>query len=223
MLAQVLKSTHPLLNSDPTPNFVRLLKICTFATVEDRLYAGGSFGPGTWVDLDSFMGVFSAGYTNSDNFMRIINKIIIHATGNTADSKITLADIRHYHITKGWRDIGYHYVVFADGRVERGRPISVAGAHCYGHNAHSIGVAYVGGIGKDGRETDTRTAAQKQALLQLVTKLVKMYRCDVYGHRDLSPDKNHDGVIEPWEFIKMCPCFDAHAEYHNIYLQMVSF
>lgn len=155
--------------------------------------------------------------------MRIINKIIIHATGNTVDSKITLADIRHYHITKGWRDIGYHYVVFADGRVERGRPISVAGAHCYGHNAHSIGVAYVGGIDKDGRETDTRTAAQKQALLQLITKLVKMYRCDVYGHRDLSPDKNHDGVIEPWEFIKMCPCFDAHAEYHNIYLQMVSF
>lgn len=155
--------------------------------------------------------------------MRIINKIIIHATGNRADSKITLEDIRHYHITKGWRDIGYHYVVFADGRVERGRPISVAGAHCFGHNAHSIGVAYVGGIDKDGRETDTRSAAQKQALLQLVTKLVKMYRCDVYGHRDLSPDKNHDGVIEPWEFIKMCPCFDAHAEYHNIYLQMVSF
>jgi hypothetical protein len=31
----------------------------------------------------------------------------------------------------------------------------------------------------------------------------------ILGHRDLSPDKDHDGVIEPHEFIKACPCFNA--------------
>ena len=29
------------------------------------------------------------------------------------------------------------------------------------------------------------------------------------GHRDLSPDLNHNGEIEPEEWIKECPCFHA--------------
>ena len=31
------------------------------------------------------------------------------------------------------------------------------------------------------------------------------------GHRDLSPDLNGNGEIEPEEWIKECPCFDAAA------------
>ena len=199
----MLKSTHLRPTPDPPPYFVRWPKFATFATVRDHPGAGWGLA-----DLQRIT-------------MRIINAIIIHATGNTPDSRISLADIRRHHQSLGWRDIGYHYIVFPDGHVERGRPISVAGAHCYGHNAHSIGVAYIGGIDSQGHETDTRTPEQRQALLQLVTKLVRMYRCDVWGHRDYSPDRNHDGVIEPSEFIKQCPCFDAHVEYHPIYLQIV--
>ena len=29
------------------------------------------------------------------------------------------------------------------------------------------------------------------------------------GHRDTSPDLNGDGVIEPYEYVKACPCFDV--------------
>jgi N-acetyl-anhydromuramyl-L-alanine amidase AmpD len=35
----------------------------------------------------------------------------------------------------------------------------------------------------------------------------------VLGHRDLSPDRDHDGVVEPFEWVKVCPCFDAAPEY----------
>ena len=199
----MLKSTLLRPTPDIPPCFVRFPKFATFA------------------DDGEARGLRRAGSMLQTVTMRIINAIIIHATGNRSDSQITLADIRRYHLSRGWRDIGYHYIVFPDGHVERGRPISVAGAHCYGHNAHSIGVAYIGGIDSQGRETDTRTPEQRQALLQLVTKLVRMYRCDVWGHRDYSPDLNHDGVIEPSEFIKQCPCFNAHAEYHSIYMQIV--
>lgn len=202
-LRQMLKSTLLRPTPDIPPCFVRFPKFATFATVRVCSGAGRVRGAPQTV------------------IMRIINAIIIHATGNRSDSRITLADIRRYHLSRGWRDIGYHYIVFPDGHVERGRPISVAGAHCYGHNAHSIGVAYIGGIDSQGHETDTRTPEQKQGLLQLVTKLVRMYRCDVWGHRDFSPDRNHDGVIEPSEFVKQCPCFDAHVEYHPIYMQIV--
>ena len=36
------------------------------------------------------------------------------------------------------------------------------------------------------------------------------------GHRDLSPDLNHNGEIEPEEWMKACPCFDAEEEFKEL-------
>ena len=84
--------------------------------------------------------------------------------------------------------------------------------------ANSIGVAYVGGVAKDGKTPkDTRTPAQRRALADLLRKLKKQFpNAKVCGHRDLSPDKNHDGPIQPSEWVKACPCFDAKEEYRGI-------
>ena len=100
--------------------------------------------------------------------------------------------------------IGYHYVVDLDGTVEPGRPESEIGAHCLGHNQYSIGVCYVGGLAADGRTPeDTRTAAQKEALLALLKKLRAKYtKASIHGHRDFAA--------------KACPSFDATTEYKNI-------
>lgn len=38
----------------------------------------------------------------------------------------------------------------------------------------------------------------------------------VVGHRDISPDLNHNGIVDPWERIKACPCFDAKVEYKEL-------
>ena len=32
-------------------------------------------------------------------------------------------------------------------------------------------------------------------------------------HRDLSPDLNGNGEIEPEEWVKSCPCFEVKAEF----------
>ena len=78
----------------------------------------------------------------------------------------------------------------------------------------SIGVAYEGGLNATGRAADTRTAAQKQSLEILLRFLLLSYpAARICGHRDLSPDLNHNGTIEPCEYIKQCPCFDAATEY----------
>lgn len=138
---------------------------------------------------------------------RYINDIIVHCTATRAGREVSRAEVDAWHRARGFRIIGYHYLIHLDGAVERGRPISQAGAHCLGHNAHSVGICYVGGLGTDGQPCDTRTKAQKAALLKLVCKLVKMYRCDVHGHRDYAA--------------KACPCFDAHAEYSGIYKRMI--
>ena len=135
---------------------------------------------------------------------RYINDIIIHYTATMEGMDIAASDIDRWHRERGWRrGIGYHYVVKLDGSVERGQPISVAGTHCKGHNAHSIGVVYVGGLDRRGRSADTRTPAQKRAMLQLLVKLTKMYRCRIHGHRDYSAT--------------LCPGFDATVEYAPLY------
>lgn len=146
--------------------------------------------------------------------MRYINDIIVHCTDTPWDMDATAADIKAWHTLpppkgNGWRDIGYHYVVRLDGTVERGRAISQPGAHCYGHNAHSVGVVYVGGRDESGRTADTRTAAQKASLLKLLANLTRMYRCRIHSHHD-------------YDAGKACPCFDATGEYAGLYKQLVT-
>jgi N-acetyl-anhydromuramyl-L-alanine amidase AmpD len=108
--------------------------------------------------------------------------------------------------------------------VNLGRDVNIAGAHVSGYNPHSIGVVYVGGLENDPKKAykdlkakDTRTDAQKASLLALLMDLRKLYPTAVIqGHRDFSPDKNHNGTIEPSEWIKDCPSFDAKQEYEKI-------
>ena len=63
---------------------------------------------------------------------------------------------------------------------------------------------------------DTRTLWQKHSLRVLVrTLLVDYPGCKVCGHRDLSPDLNGNGEIEPEEWVKQCPCFDVSKEKYS--------
>lgn len=136
--------------------------------------------------------------------MRRIDKIIIHCTENYQDSKITVADIDRYHRSpkKGFKKIGYHYVIYQDGSVHTGRSESEEGAHTRGENKHSIGIAYVGGLLRGSTTKrklygDTRTDAQKASLKNLVQTLINKYpHATVHGHREFDPHK-------------LCPCFDV--------------
>lgn len=148
---------------------------------------------------------------------RVITHIVIHCTATKPGLDYTANDIRKMHRAQGWSDIGYHYIVRLNGAVEPGRDVDMIGAHVSGHNAHSIGIAYVGGINSRGKAEDTRTEAQKASLLALLVELRKLYpRAKISGHRDFSKDLNHDGVISPDEWIKECPCFNAADEYRRI-------
>jgi Negative regulator of beta-lactamase expression len=135
--------------------------------------------------------------------MRKISKLIVHCTATREGRDVTVDEIRQWHLKRGWSDIGYHYVIYRDGTVHQGRPIETPGAHTKGHNQHSIGVCYVGGIGPDGHPRDTRTVEQEEALENLLTDLKEQFpRATIHGHREFSA--------------KACPCFDAHEEYKHI-------
>lgn len=145
--------------------------------------------------------------------MRTIRQIIIHCTATPEGSSLSVKALRAEHLRRGFSDIGYHYYVRRDGTVINTRSVARIGAHAKGHNKYSIGVAYEGGLDASGNPADTRTPLQRTALRKLVADLLNRYH-DTYvcGHRDLSPDLNGNGEIEPEEWIKQCPCFDVKSE-----------
>lgn len=144
---------------------------------------------------------------------RRINELIVHCSATPEGKDYTIEDIRNWHISQGWSDVGYHYVIYRDGTVVNGRDVDLVGAHCVknGHNQHSIGICYVGGIeNKPGvpvhlqKPKDTRTEEQKASLLSLLMDLKKFYpQAQIWGHHDFDSGK-------------ACPSFDARSEYKKL-------
>lgn len=133
--------------------------------------------------------------------MRSITLIVIHCSAVKPDQLSSVAQIDSWHRERGFKfGVGYHYVIRRDGSIEAGRPEWMIGAHCLNHNKYSIGVCYEGGLDARGQPADTRTAAQKATLRQLLTDLHRRYpRAVIVGHHDLNPQK-------------ACPCIKNVAQ-----------
>ena len=148
--------------------------------------------------------------------MRKINRIFIHCTASS-QATTSVASLLAEFKRKGWSKPGYHYVVFPDGVTKQLLSESQVANGVKGYNQHSINVAYVGGVDGRLRPIDNRTGAQKATRLRILRGLRKSYpTAQILGHRDISPDTNHNGIVDPWERIKECPCFDAKVEYKDI-------
>jgi hypothetical protein len=147
---------------------------------------------------------------------RPIDLIVIHCSASPNGRHLTAEEIDRWHKARGFRrqlrdtalqeprllHIGYHYVIYTAGPLRGGRAESEIGAHVAGHNARSIGVCMIG--------TDRYSPNQWGTLRELVTRLQKKYpNAAIKGHRDLSPDRDGDGTVEPFEWLKTCPGFDV--------------
>lgn len=128
--------------------------------------------------------------------MRTITLIIIHCSATPEGRSPSFEECRRDHIMhRHFRDIGYHFYITRDGTVHDGRPIEKVGAHCEGHNSHSIGICYEGGLDANGKPADTRTEAQRKALKSLIERMHRLFpKALIVGHHDLNPRK-------------ACPCF----------------
>ena len=149
--------------------------------------------------------------------MRAIDLIVIHCSATREDRAFTEQALEASHRLQGFDGTGYHFYVRRDGRVLTTRPVSRVGAHVRGYNAHSIGICYEGGLDRYGNPKDTRTEWQRHSLRVLVRALLQDYPGSwVVGHRELSPDLNGNGEIEPEEWIKACPCFNAEKDWDKV-------
>lgn len=143
--------------------------------------------------------------------------IVLHCSGTRTTQRYSFQQCREDHLQKGWKDIGYHYYITRDGEIHEGRPLAQAGAHCKGHNRYSIGICYEGGLDAAGTPCDTRTKEQRRSMRRLLTCLHDQFPdAIIFGHRDLSPDLDGDGRVEPDEWMKQCPGFDVLLDYADL-------
>ena len=124
--------------------------------------------------------------------MRPISEIIVHCSATRPEWMANEAmanqvrEIRRWHMQeRGWKDIGYHYLIGRNGAIATGRPVEQVGAHVQGHNTGTIGVCLIGGHGSS--ETDLFgqhfTTQQENALRHLLADLQHRYKINkVTGH-----------------------------------------
>ena len=145
--------------------------------------------------------------------MRFINLIVIHCSATRCDRSYTEHDLTTDHLRRGFSGAGYHFYIRKNGDIKTLRPLERPGAHARGYNAHSVGICYEGRLNHYGMPEDTRTEWQRHSLRVLVRTLLLDYSdARVAGHRDLSPDLNGNGEVEPMEWTKQCPCFEVKKE-----------
>lgn len=119
---------------------------------------------------------FNSNYTS----MKKIEGIVLHNSGVTVEQSVEI--IHNYHKNKGWAGIGYQYYVRKDGKVYKGRPESMAGAHCVGVNDISIGVCAEGNFNEE-----TMKEVQKQAIIELVKDVKTRYNIQwIRGHKEMT-------------------------------------
>lgn len=145
------------------------------------------------------------------------NIAVMHVSATRMSQNYTFERCKADHLARGFNDIGYHFYITKDGEVHEGRPLTRDGAHVQGHNRGTIGICTEGGLDERGNPADTMNGIQHTAAVGLLQALKKGNpKMKVTGHRDLSPDTNRNGKVDKWEWLKVCPCYDATVKFKFI-------
>lgn len=139
-----------------------------------------------------------------------ITHLTIHATATPEGRDIPAATISQWDVRR-FGQVSYHWTLELSGNAVATLADNLRGAHTGGHNSGNVGVSYIGGMTADNKHyKDTRTAGQLDSLEQICRRYRQRYPgIIILGHRDWSPDLNHDGKISPNEWLKACPCFEV--------------
>lgn len=134
---------------------------------------------------------------------RTIKQIIIHCSATRPEQDIGAAELKRMHVDpkprgRGWKDIGYHYVIRRNGKIELGRDLDGdglvdehVGAHAFGWNSNSLSVVLIGGANKAGHGEANFTKEQMIALdAFLVCKQQEYPNAEIMGHRDTGANKD---------------------------------
>lgn len=156
-----------------------------------------------------------------------IKYIAVHCSAGFGDVK----SIQAFWKSKGWLSPGYHRLIAIDGTIHKLLDFNKVSNGVLGFNSQTLNISYIGGVENKGtvkkpiwKAKDTRTNDQKTALITCIKEALQWLKANgndcskiiIKGHRDFSPDKNGNGVVDSWERNKECPSFDAIPEYKHL-------
>jgi hypothetical protein len=110
--------------------------------------------------------------------VRKISKIYVHHSALPMEKEVD--EIRKLHIRRGFKDIGYHFVINKEGKIQKGRSIEEEGAHVKSDNKESIGICVCGNL-EEVKPTTLQIKALEELILELCQKWGKL---KILGHRD---------------------------------------
>jgi len=135
-----------------------------------------------------------------------VTHLVLHYSATYSDQNLDIRDIDRMHRARGFKKVGYHYVIKRNGMIERGRKETEIGAHVKGQNTGKIGICLIGGLERSSGPNvgvDNRTEAQKTAAASLIRDLLTRHPgAKVLGHRDLAAT--------------LCPAYDAAAWWASV-------
>lgn len=137
------------------------------------------------------------GFKNVLTSRKVTKRIVLHHSASDLDT--TIYDINRWHLGNGWSGIGYHYVIYADGTIYRGRPENKIGAHAYQDvkreaNSDGIGICMIGNF-----QYSQPTGAQMNSLVELIKDIRSRYpNLPVIGHKDVMATAC-PGKLFPWD------------------------
>ncbi|MDW8246059.1 MAG: peptidoglycan recognition protein [Sandaracinaceae bacterium] len=120
---------------------------------------------------------------------------IHHTVTPASDPLRRVRSIQAYHMdSRGWCDIGYHFLIGYDGTIYEGRPLHLLGTHTAYHNSQTIGISFIGcfhSSGCNGFGPNRPSEAMIEAGGRLLGRLAEIYgislnRHTVRGHREFS-------------------------------------
>ncbi len=138
------------------------------------------------------------------NPMNGVDRITIHHSAvisqtvrGKADAARMLTSIRSTHVSKGWADIGYHYIIDPQGNIWEGRPVRFQGAHVKENNEHNLGIMCMGDY-----DQERPTSAMLASLDGFVADRMRALRVPlsrVYTHQEIRktecPGRNLQGYM----------------------------
>jgi hypothetical protein len=138
--------------------------------------------------------------------MNIPKVIIVHHSGGIESDPLfdtsnqTFEIIRDYHVSLGWGDIGYNWLIEKSGKICKGRDEDIDGAHTIGMNNQSIGICLVGNF-----DLTLPTKEQEESLKIVYQDLITRYpnlKDQIFPHRKYSTKTCYgENLSDNWAYL----------------------
>lgn len=137
-----------------------------------------------------------------------VEEIVLHCSATMPSwmkdkpFKDQVAEITRWHVEdRGWKTIGYHWIISREGDVLPGRPETVIGAGVLGHNSGVIHVCLIGGGGSSADDqfgdnfTDAQAAAVKAKIADIKSRTTIR---KITGHNEYAAKACPGFRVEKW-------------------------